>query len=143
MLWNSYERRISALEAASIQAAPVMERALENEPLTYFPADIIVARWRAHAQVPFIAESLAKANLDLELPNVRFAQCVQLACFELRYRLVESWPAFVLLFHKMLGPAVLPWLPSLFLAAVGQPQTPRPQFDLEEVLAFLHNLPEA
>jgi hypothetical protein len=136
MDWSSYEARISPLERASIQAAPVRERPLEKEPFTYFPAEIVTARWKAHVQVPFIAESLAKGYLELEVVNVRFAECLVIACFELRHRLVESWPAFAMLFHKMFGPAVLPWLPSLFLAAVGQANIPRPQFELEEVLNF-------
>jgi hypothetical protein len=136
MDWSSYEERISPLERASIHAAPVRQRPFEKEPFTYFPAEIVTARWKAHGQVPFIAESFAKGYLDLEVVNYHFSQCLVIACFELRHRLVESWPAFALLFHKMFGSAVLPWLPSLFLAAVGQAHIPRPQFELEEVLNF-------
>ena len=143
MDWAGYEARISALERASIQAAPVRKRALEKEPFTYFSAELVAARWKAHGQVPFITESLAKGHLTLEVANTRFAECLGVACFELRHGCVESWPGFALLFHKMFGPAVVPWLPSLFLAAVAQAHVPRPQFDLEEVLAFLPKLPKA
>ena len=138
--WSSYEARISALEKASIQAAPVLLRPLAGEPFTYFPAELVVARWKAHGRVLYIAErlaqSLAKANVADESVTPHFAECLSLACFELRNRCVESWPGFALVFHKMFGPAIWPWLPSLFLAAVALPHTPRPEFDLEEVLGF-------
>jgi hypothetical protein len=136
MDWLVYEQRLSPLERASIQAAPVVNRPLADEPFTYFSAELLVARWKAHAHLSFIAESLAKGHLDLETTNIRFAQCLSLACFELRLGFITSWPAFALLFHKLFGEAVGPWLPSLFLAAVGQANMPRPQFDFDEVLAW-------
>ncbi len=143
MDWSSYEARLSPLERASIQAAPVVQRPLENESFTHLPVELVVARWMAHEPVIAIAGSLARGGLALEVKNTRFAECLAIACFELRFRCVESWPGFALLFHKMFGPAVWPWLPSLFLAAVAQAHMPRPQFDLDEVLGFLEKLPKA
>ncbi len=143
MDWSSYEARISPLERASIHMAPMRKRPLAKEPFTYFPAELMAARFKAHAHVDYIAESLAKGHLTLEVTNIRFAECLVLASFELRHRLVESWPGFALLFHKMFGAAVLPWLPSLFLAAVGQAHIPRPQFELDEVLNFHERHPVA
>jgi hypothetical protein len=131
-----YEVRISAVERAGIQAAPVRELALAGEVFSYFPAEIVALRRKAHVQVPFIAESLAKGHVGLEVANIRFAECLAIAGFELSHGFVSSWAGFVLLFYKMFGPAVLPWLPSVFLAAVGQDGCPRPQFDLDEVLNF-------
>ena len=136
MDWSSYAANLSALERASIQAAPVLQRPLENEPFTYFSAELVVARWKAHARVSYIAESLAKGSGVAEGAPPHFAECLGLACFEMRHACIETWHGFALLFHKMFGPAILPWLPSLFLAAVGLPNMPRPEFDLEDVLEF-------
>jgi hypothetical protein len=141
VVWAEYGTRISAMERANIAAAPVVFGALAREPHSYISLEILQARGRAHVQVPFIAASLAKGHLDVNIANIRFAECLVIASFELRHRLVESWPGFALLFHKMFGPAVQPWLPALFLAGLAQPGCLRPQFDLEEVLGFLQRTP--
>jgi hypothetical protein len=135
-IWRAYEAQISELERASIQAAPVLQRPTQSETFTYFSSELAVARWRAHARVPQLAAALSGGNLNLEVVNVRFAECLAIAIFELRHGFIASWHGFAVLFHQMLGPAVLPWVPSLFLAAVGQANVTRPQFDLGEVLGF-------
>ena len=79
MDWADYEARISPLERASIHMAPMRKRPLAKEPFTYFPAELMAARFKAHAHVDYIAESLAKGHLTLEVTNIRFAECLVLA----------------------------------------------------------------
>ena len=55
---------------------------------------------------------------------------------ELRHKTVTGWPGFALLMRKMLGDEIVPWLPSLFLAAVALPDVEAPDFDLDEVMDF-------
>jgi hypothetical protein len=139
-LLASYQSRISDLERVSIHAAPIVHRPLPKEPLTHFSADLVTARFKAHVHVPQIAASIAAGHVSLHVTNVCFAECLALACFELRHGFVASWPGFAVLFHKLFGVGVVPWLPSLFLAVLGQPAMPRLQFDLEEVLRFVEAL---
>lgn len=143
MDWGSYEARISQLERASIHMAPVRFAPAADHVSAYFPVELLRLRQKAHLCVRHIAASLDKGRMELEDFNICFTQCLTIASFELRHGFVAKWPAFVLLFHKMFGDAVLPWLPSLFLAALGQGGIPRPQFDLDEVLNFHERHPVA
>ena len=143
MDWGAYELRSSALERASIHLAPIKQVPSSAHVSAYFSDELFQARWKANVQVSNISAALAKGKLDVEIANVRFAECLAIASFELRHGFIASWPAFALLFYKMFGDAVLPWLPSLFLAALGQGTVPRPQFELEEVLNFHQRHPVA
>ena len=49
---------------------------------------------------------------------------------------MTGWPGFALLMRKILGDAIVPWLPSLFLSAVAMPDVEAPDFDLDEVMEF-------
>ncbi len=93
-LLASYQTRISDLERVSIHAAPVVHRPAPKEPLTHFSAALVIARFKAHVHVPQIAASLAAGHVGLHVTNVCFAECLALACFELRYGFVASWPGF-------------------------------------------------
>ena len=143
MDWAGYEERISWAERSAIQLAPLLVMPTPDHVSAYFSDELFQARWKAHVQVSNISAALAKGKLDVEIANVRFAECLAIASFELRHGFIASWPAFALLFYKMFGDAVLPWLPSLFLAALGQGTVPRPQFELEEVLNFHQRHPVA
>lgn len=136
MDWSSYEERISWAERSAIQLAPLTIRPTPNHVNAFFPYELLRARWRAHGQVENVKLRMLNRGLGLESANLCFTEILAIASFELRQGFVSSWPAFALLFHKIFGDAVLPWLPSLFLAALGQAEIPRPQFDLDEVLNF-------
>ena len=136
MDWGSYEARISWAERSAIQMAPLRVMPAPDHVNAYFPYELLRARREAHVYVTGISTSLGKRRMELDDFNICFTQCLTIASFELRHGFIASWPAFALLFHKIFGDAVLPWLPSLFLAALGQEGIPCPQFDLDEVLNF-------
>lgn len=143
MDWSAYEERISFLERSAIQLAPLRVMLTPDHVNAYFPYELLRLRREAHAYVTSIVFSLGKRRMELEDFDICFTHCLAIANFELRHGLVASWPGFALLFHKMFGDAVLPWLPSLFLEALGQGHLPRPQFDLDEVLNFHERHPVA
>ena len=114
---------------------------LDGEPETYCPVEILQARWKAHAGLDYLASVVRRGGADLAFNSACFGQCLKLAVFELRHRLVQSWAGFALLFFKVFGDCIRPWLASLFLAALAQRGVPRPDFDLDEVLAFATAFP--
>ncbi len=49
---------------------------------------------------------------------------------------ITGWPGFVLVMRKLVGDAVLPWLPALYAAAAALPGVKVPAFGAEEVGEF-------
>ena len=133
--WASYEHRISGAERACIANSPVTHSsAVSGTSLLEIGFDL--GRKNEHTLVPDVREKLDRLGADLLVNDEAYGTCMRLAAFELRNENVTSWPAFALLFRKMLGDRVVPWLPSLFLGAVGIAGVPKVEFDLEEVLGF-------
>ncbi len=133
--WASYERRISDAERACIASSPVtLSSTVSGASLLETGIDL--ARRSEHTLVPHVRERLDRLGADFLVNDEVYGTCMRLAAFELRNGNVKSWPAFALLFRKMLGDRVIPWLPSLFLEAVGTAEMPRVELDLEEVLGF-------
>jgi hypothetical protein len=140
-LFRSYEARLDFVERAAIQAAPVTTRPLPGQPETFFSLKLQEMRWKAHGLARYNISVLRQRGLDPE-DYGRFGGCLKLAEFELRYRIIRSWPGFVLLLHKLYGPFILPWAAPLFLGAVALPNMPAAEFDVGEVLAFARQLTE-
>ena len=133
--WASYERRISDSERACIANSPaILSSTVSGASLLETGLDL--ARQSEHTLVPHVREKLDRLGANFKLNDKVYGTCMRLAAFELRNGNVTSWPAFALLFRKMLGDCVIPWLPSLFLGAVGTAGVPRVKFDLDEVLGF-------
>lgn len=140
-VFRGYEARLDWVERAAIQAAPVTTRPLPGQPETFFSLKLQEMRWKAHALIIYDSTVLRQQGLDW-ISYTRFGSCLKLAEFELRYRIIRSWPGFVLLLHKLYRPFILPWAAPLFLAAVGLPDMPPVEFDLAEALAFARQLTE-
>ena len=133
--WASYEQRISDAERACIANSPVTLNGM-GSGASLLEAGFDLARQSEHTLVPHLRERLDRLGADFKLNDEVYGTCMRLAAFELRNGNVIGWPAFALLFRKMLGDRVIPWLPSLFLGAVGTADMPRVEFDLDEVLGF-------
>lgn len=134
--WAEFKLRISDVERVMIALAPVLVRPLRDEPHVHCPYALALARFNAHTQVPFYAVRIAGGKLAINSTEKRFTECLSVAVFELRHQTVAGWPGFALLMQRLFGDNIAPWLPALFLAAIAQPAMPRPDFDLDEVLAF-------
>lgn len=138
-VFRAYEARLDLVERAAIQAAPVTSRPLPGQPETFFSCKLQEMRWKAHALAAYNISVLRQRGPDLRFHS-RFDVCLTLCEFELRYRIIRSWPGFVLLLHKLYGPLILPWAAPLFLAALALPTMPAVEFDVAEVLAFARQL---
>lgn len=127
------EARLTPLERAVIAHSPVTQRPEPEAESAFLPAVAQEARYAAHQVIPRLRGELGK-GLDLRLRPEAFG--LALAEAELRHRTVVGWPGFALLMRKLMGEAIVPWLPALFLAAVALPDAEAPAFDLAEVLGF-------
>jgi hypothetical protein len=132
-MWLEYALRVSSEERFAILMAPMCAPPVAEEWCAVIPLDVQRLRFREHERTITIVNALrAKGAGEPEA----FVGAMKLAAFELRHRLVVSWPGFALLFVKLLGVEYAPLFPSLFLAALGQPGVPKPDFDLDEVMGF-------
>ncbi len=134
-LLSSYAARISEVERVLIQHSPVAVMPGTVAESAYLPPELQIKRYYAHLVLPRLSGLLRK-GLDLDVNAEGFGLALQVAAAELRLQTVAGWPGFALLMHKMLGDAILPWLPSLFLAATALPGIAAPAFDGDEVRQF-------
>lgn len=131
----AYESRLTDLERTLIRLSPLLQPPSHAQRLAPWPVAQEQARYDLHMSVPRLRGLLLKGP-DLRLHPEAFGLALGLGAFELRNSTIHGWPGFVLLMHKILGDAIVPWLPSLFLAAVALPDVVAPEFDLDEVLRF-------
>ena len=136
--WSEYERQLTDAERAYILRSPA-GYSLNLEGLALWQQGIELARQSEHMLVPSIIKALEERGILLKLNSDAFGLAARLAAFEIRHKTVESWPAFALLFRKMLGEKVIPWLPALYLAAHGFSDVNREIPDLAAVLDFRNN----
>lgn len=135
-LLASYESRISNEERVLIRLSPVERPAGGWQRLAYFPVQLDRIRYEAQSCIGVLRGRL-QAGLDLRINSEAYGLALRIAAVELRHKTVKGWPGFALLMRKMLGGEIVPWLPSLFLAAVALPDVAAPEFDFHEVMEFL------
>ena len=133
--WAHLETRISNAERVLIRLSPIARPMEDRQRLAYFPAELDRIRYEAQSCIGALRGMLGR-GLDLKTNSDAYGLALRVAAVELRHKTVTGWPGFALLMRKMLGDAIVPWLPSLFLAAVALPDVAAPDFDLAEVLAF-------
>ena len=134
-LFASYESRISNEERVLIRLSPVERPTGDRQRLAYFPVELDRIRYEAQSCIGVLRGRL-QAGLDLKINSEAYGLALRVAAVELRHKTVTGWPGFALLMRKMLGDQIVPWLPSLFLAAVALPDVEAPDFDLGEVMEF-------
>ncbi|MDE2446033.1 MAG: hypothetical protein KGO94_07630 [Alphaproteobacteria bacterium] len=132
-LWQDYAVRVSAEERLAIDMAPILARPGAEEWCGVIPLVVQRLRYDQHWEAMQINDLMRAKGFD----NAEaFGRAVRVAAFDLRCRLVTSWPGFVLLFLKLFDDAYAAQFPSLFLAALAQPHVPPVDFDMAEVLGF-------
>ena len=141
-IWIAYEAHLSDEERKYIQESPVQLLDRMPEGLDGWQESLWLARHSEHTMVPHLRKSLMEQGRVLKHNSDCYGMMMRLAAFEIRNRSVTSWECFALLFFKMFGEDVVPWLPSLFLGAVGFEQEHRPTFTLEEIYDFREKSPE-
>ena len=134
-MWNDFASRLTDLERTLIGLSPVLQPPSPVQRLAPWPVALEQARYDMHMVVPRLRGLLVKGP-DLRLHPEAFGLALGLGAFELRNSTIHGWPGFALLMHKILGDPIVPWLPSLFLAAVALPGMEAVDFDLDEVLGF-------
>ena len=139
-VFRDYEGRLSFGERAGVVAAPLTGPPLPGQPESFFSLELQEMRWLVHREVRFLGHDLARGRDQARKSYKHFESLMVVAEFELRHLVVRSWPGFVLLFHKLFGPVILPWAAPLFLSAVALPAMPDVEFDLSEVLGFAKQL---
>ena len=131
-LLAAYASRISEVERLLIAHSPVAVMPGTVAESAYLPPELQMKRYYAHLVLPRLSGLLRK-GLDLDVNPEGFGLAVQVVAVELRLQTVAGWPGLALLMHRMLGDAILPWLPALFLAATALPGIAAPAFDGDEV----------
>ena len=134
--WSSYERSLTDAERALILRSPAFAEPEIYKGIPLWQQSREIARYSEHMLVPAITKSIDELGLALIHNADTYGLALRLAAFELRNEHVTRWPAFALLFRKMLGEKAVPWLPSLYLAAIGLEPNWRNDADFEDVVRF-------
>ncbi len=137
-VWVEYEGRLSERDRACIADSPKTDLKLRFDRSNLWPHALELARHSEHMAVPHIAEKISRMGTKLANNSDAFGEAMRLAAFEIRNNTVGSWPAFALLFRKMLGDGAISWLPALYLGAHGLEATGDIP-DLDDVLEFRNN----
>lgn len=134
--WSTYERGLTAVERAVILASPMSTFSSSSGELSLFGEGMVFWRRSEHVLIEAIAGDLEKGFTSLLDASDTYGLAVRMAQFELANKFVTRWPAFALLFRKMLGEKAVPWLPSLYLGAAAFVPGFDLRPDLDEVLRF-------
>lgn len=139
-IFDDYETKLTENERAYILASPTT---LETEiPFTRdWNYSLAIARQSEHMAIPYIRKDLQDRGNKLIHNSDCYGMLMRLAAFEIRNEKVKNWECFALLFFKIFGKDIVPWLPSLFLGAVVLEQVQHPAFSLEEIYYFRENSP--
>ena len=117
--WSTYERGLTDVERAVILASPMSTFSSASGALPLFGEGAVFWRRSEHMLIEAIAGDLENGFSVCLDASDSYGLAVRLAQFELANEFVTRWPAFALLFRKMLGEKAVPWLPSLYLGAAG------------------------
>jgi hypothetical protein len=80
-----------------------------------------LARMDVYHSIPVVRERIAAKGYQLETWSDEFGLLHRYAQFDLQHEEMSDFPAFVFLYERLLGPAIRPWLLSIYLAAAGSP----------------------
>ena len=141
-IWIAYEAHLTEEERSYIQQSPVQLMDQKPDGLDSWQEGLWLARHSEHTLIPHLRKSLVENGRAFKTNSDCYGLLMRLAAFEIRNHRVTNWECFALLFLKMFGDEVLPWLPSLFLGAVGLEQESQPNFTLEEIYDFRQKSPE-
>ncbi len=134
--WSRYERGLSDAERAYILDSPSGLSPGITQGMSLWDEGVRLARSSEHTLVPAVRESLENRGIGFKLNAEGYGLAMRLAAFELRTESVARWPAFALLFRKMLGEKAVPWLPSLYLGAIALEPRMDVSAELEEIFWF-------
>jgi hypothetical protein len=134
--WSGFERSLSDAERAYILRSPANRLPSAYSGMSLWEQGIEQARVSEHMLVPGIVKSLDEKGRELKVNSDGYGLAMRLAQFEIRNSFVTSWPAFALLFRKMLGPEIVPWLPSLYLGAIMALHGNSAVIDLIDIVSF-------
>ena len=135
-VWTMLAQRLQNDERLLIARSPVLQPPVLGQQSSFWSETLEMSRYEAHMSIPRL-KGLLRQGLNIHHNSEAYGLALKLGGFELRNNGIRGWPGFALLLRKLLGDAITPWLPSLFLAAVALPDLADvPEFDLEEVLSF-------
>jgi hypothetical protein len=80
-----------------------------------------MARADVYQSIPAVRKRIAAVGYRLETWSNDFGLLHRYAMFDVKYDEMSDFKAFVFLYERLLGPAVRPWLLSIYLAAAGSP----------------------
>jgi hypothetical protein len=81
-----------------------------------------LARRDMYFSLPMVRESLARKGFQLETWTTEFGLLHRYAQFDLQFSEMRDFGAFTFLYERLIGPAVRPWLLSIYLAAAASPK---------------------
>ncbi len=87
-----------------------------------FDKAIQLARLDMYHSIPVVRERISAKGYQLETWSTEFGLLHRYALFDLQYDEMSDFKAFVFLYERLLGPAIRPWLLSIFLSAAGSPR---------------------
>lgn len=138
-IWGEYAKRLANDEKLLIARSPVSLPPDNLQQLALWPQALEMGRYGEHMLVPALRRDLAR-GLQLPANSDSYGLALRIGAFEIRNGAIRSWPGFALFMRKVLGDRIVPWLPSLFLAAIALPDIVEPpEFELREVLDFKHH----
>ncbi|MFO1033485.1 MAG: hypothetical protein U1E15_05175 [Hyphomicrobiales bacterium] len=133
--WSTYERGLTDRERAVILASPMTSFA-PNAHGDLFDDSLAFWRRSEHLLLEIVWPAFETDTPQIGADTDIYGLVMRMAEFELSRETVSRWPAFALLFRKMLGENALPWLPSLYLGAAALVPGFDIRTDLDELLAF-------
>ena len=134
--WSDYERSLTQAERACIVHSPSTTQSHAANQKNLWSQGLELARVGEHMLLPAIRQSIDENGISLAVNAEAFGLAMRLAAFEVRNTRMTRWPAFALLFRKLLGENAIPWLPALWLGALGLQPDLDIKVDLNDVNSF-------